>query len=433
MSSSVSSQSSTLVSSSSNSSISSSSSPTEAIAPPGLSVQHPIPPASEPKQFRAIGLIQAKYEPSEESFTRGFLKTDDGQAIDAVLLGRVMSLVKKHIDLEQSHLWVVYPRTREKQEELHVQIVGVWEPETLAQLPTPATDEAPDNGEESVDTTDESPVTESAPVEAAEADAVGDEGAADDQPDGSPQLLSKPKLMAPIRPPAPPAAIAPPAAEPAPVLHHPQDGYFSIRGEIINVVEDRKQIIVRIQQSPRKGSTEAKAFKLMLIGALEGKLVGHFWDLNVKREADQLVVQDGTRIGIAPPRHKPKTAKPTKKKRPNVASKIKRKEPRGKSEGDRPTPPSEETAVKDQVATPVPEAATAAPTEVEKVVAAVEGTPEGETEAVAEVAEPVAEPVAEVAEPVAEASVATDSAPESSSEATEATETTEAAETDETV
>lgn len=92
---------------------------------------HPIPPPSEPRQYRAIGLVRGCYEASSEQFTQGILRTIDGAEIDAVLLGRVMSLVKKHIDLDEEHLWVVYPRTRQKQDDLHVQIMGVWEPETL--------------------------------------------------------------------------------------------------------------------------------------------------------------------------------------------------------------------------------------------------------------------------------------------------------------
>lgn len=94
--------------------------------------QQPIPAPSEPMQYRAIGLVRGRYKASEEQFTRGEMTTTDGTTIEAVLLGRVMSLVKNHLDLEKDHLWVVYPRTREKQEDLHVQIVGVWEPENLS-------------------------------------------------------------------------------------------------------------------------------------------------------------------------------------------------------------------------------------------------------------------------------------------------------------
>jgi hypothetical protein len=95
--------------------------------------QQPIPPPSHPRQYRAIGLIRAKYQKSDEQMTQGTLITADGAEIEAVLLGRIISLIKNHLDLEKEHLWVVYPRTKMANDRLHVQIVGVWEPETLNQ------------------------------------------------------------------------------------------------------------------------------------------------------------------------------------------------------------------------------------------------------------------------------------------------------------
>ena len=92
----------------------------------------PIPPPSHPRQYRAIGLIKGRYQPTEEGqITQGNLITPEDIKIDAVLLGRTISLVKKHLDLTKEHLWVVYPRTKVDSDHLHVQIVGVWEPETL--------------------------------------------------------------------------------------------------------------------------------------------------------------------------------------------------------------------------------------------------------------------------------------------------------------
>lgn len=91
----------------------------------------PIPPPGELMQYRAIGLIEGRYIPSPEQFTRGVLRTADGLDLSAVLLGRVMSLVRKHLNLERNYLWVVYPRTREKKEDLHVQVMGVWAPEEM--------------------------------------------------------------------------------------------------------------------------------------------------------------------------------------------------------------------------------------------------------------------------------------------------------------
>ena len=94
----------------------------------------PIAPPSEPMQYRAIGLLKGRYEPSEESFNRGNIINHDGTTTCAVLLGRTTSLVKKHLDLGKEHLWVVYPRTIFQDDiGIAVQIVGVWEPETLGE------------------------------------------------------------------------------------------------------------------------------------------------------------------------------------------------------------------------------------------------------------------------------------------------------------
>ncbi|HEY9623384.1 MAG TPA: hypothetical protein V6C78_23710 [Crinalium sp.] len=213
--------------------------------------QQPIPPASEPMQYRAIGLVKGKYTPLEEQFTRGMLVTEDGTTIDAVLLGRVMSLVKKHLDLEQSHLWVVYPRTREKDNDLHVQIVGVWEPEKLNK------------------------VSDGGDLEQSDDDTSAD------------------------------------ATEDAQASDTPEDGYFSVRGEVLFYSPDDQRLIVKIQQSPRKGAEQGKSFKLNLKGTVEGKSVGYFWDFNVRREDNLLVVQDGTMIKMVPPK-KHKTKRPTR-------------------------------------------------------------------------------------------------------------------------
>jgi hypothetical protein len=93
----------------------------------------PIPPPSEMMQYRAIGLVKGQYIPSVEQFTRGVLKTEDGINLDAVLLGRVMNLVRKHLQPDKPYLWVVYPRTREKENTLHLQIMGVWAPVEMGQ------------------------------------------------------------------------------------------------------------------------------------------------------------------------------------------------------------------------------------------------------------------------------------------------------------
>ena len=92
---------------------------------------HPIPSVTDPLQYRAIGLVRGIYKPQDdENFTRGVLIDSKGNEIDSVLLGRVITLIRKHVPLERPHLWVVYPRCRNNQN-LHLQITGIWEPSTL--------------------------------------------------------------------------------------------------------------------------------------------------------------------------------------------------------------------------------------------------------------------------------------------------------------
>ena len=92
---------------------------------------HPLPSATDPLQYRAIGIVRGIYKPQDdENFTRGALIDSKGKEIDSVVLGRVITLIRNHISLEKPHLWVVYPRCRNHQN-LHLQITGIWEPSTL--------------------------------------------------------------------------------------------------------------------------------------------------------------------------------------------------------------------------------------------------------------------------------------------------------------
>lgn len=213
--------------------------------------QQPIPPPSEPMQYRAIGLVKGKYMPSADQLTRGTLLATDGTLIDAVLLGRVMSLVKNHLNLDQAHLWVVYPRSRQEDGNLHVQIVGVWEPEKLNQAAS----------------NDETPALEESEPPTAD-------------------------VTAP--------ALSPPGG--LPVL---KNGYFSIRGEVIYQSREEEQVIVKIKQSPRRETEKMKFFKLKLKGFLGERVIGHFWDLHIDLQASALVIQEANDIGLLPLKKRP--------------------------------------------------------------------------------------------------------------------------------
>ncbi|NMG09997.1 hypothetical protein [Brasilonema sp. UFV-L1] len=214
--------------------------------------QQPIPPPSELMQYRAIGLVRGRYVAvSSEQFTQGSMVTTDGAQLDAVLLGRIMSLVKNHLDLEKEHLWVVYPRTRQENDKLHLQIVGVWEPENLAKHQIV-------NDEE-------------------------DSASQEDLPSHATNCSSN--------------ALIPSSEFP--------DGNFSVRGEVVYQSFEAEHLVIKIKQAARKQDDKPKYFKLKIKGKLEAKAVGKFWDLQVKREAEELVVESAEAIADLPKKRRP--------------------------------------------------------------------------------------------------------------------------------
>ena len=97
-------------------------------------LKNPIPKVTHQLQFRAIGIINGKFSPLDsKQFNRGFLIDDKGAKIETVVLGKVLSLLKKHIDLEKSHYWIVYPKNKNTQN-LHLQVAGIWDPFQLNDL-----------------------------------------------------------------------------------------------------------------------------------------------------------------------------------------------------------------------------------------------------------------------------------------------------------
>ena len=98
-------------------------------------LKNPIPKVTNQLQHRAIGIINGKFTPlSSEQLNRGFLIDNKGEKIETVVLGKALSLLKKHIDLKKSYFWVVYPKNKNTQN-LHLQVAGFWDPVKLNDLP----------------------------------------------------------------------------------------------------------------------------------------------------------------------------------------------------------------------------------------------------------------------------------------------------------
>jgi hypothetical protein len=210
---------------------------------------HPISPVTEPMQYRAIGVVRGTYVPSDsDQLTRGTLNTEDGSAIEAVVLGRVLTLMRRHLDLGKPHLWVVYPRYREE-DHLHLQLVGVWEPSTLAAAAI-ATQPATASGSGTGDPAEPDPGV-AAP-------------AVDDLPEG--------------------------------------DGYFSVRGELIYTRPEQEDLVVKIRQQPRPDGSRPTPFKIQLKGAIAPEHLRHFVSLEARRHGQQLHLEQHEVIGPVPQR-----------------------------------------------------------------------------------------------------------------------------------
>ncbi len=195
---------------------------------------HPIPKVTEPFQYRAIGLVRGTYNPEgHEIFTRGKLVDLEGQPLDSVVLGRVMTLMRRHLNIETPHLWVVYPRCREVGQ-LHLQIAGIWEPSTLNKSCETDLEEGNNTYQ-------------------------SQEALKDELPEG--------------------------------------DGYFSIRGELIFTKPETNDLIVKVRQLARTNRNRALPFKVQLKGSIPLENLRKFVSLDVRRNGQFLHLEAYDVIG----------------------------------------------------------------------------------------------------------------------------------------
>ena len=98
-------------------------------------LKNPIPQVTDPLQYRAIGIVNGKFTPHHsEQLNKGLITDNEGEKIETVVLGKALSLLKKHIDLNKNYYWVVYPKNKNTQN-LHLQVAGIWDPIQLNNLP----------------------------------------------------------------------------------------------------------------------------------------------------------------------------------------------------------------------------------------------------------------------------------------------------------
>ena len=98
-------------------------------------LKNPIPKVTNKLQYRAIGIVNGKFIPNSiEQLNRGYITDKKGEKIETVILGKALSLIKKHIDLKNNYFWVVYPKNKNTQN-LHLQVAGIWDPYQLNDFP----------------------------------------------------------------------------------------------------------------------------------------------------------------------------------------------------------------------------------------------------------------------------------------------------------
>ena len=182
-------------------------------------LKNPIPKVTNILQYRAIGIVRGKFLPHDtDQLNRGFLIDNEGEKIETVILGKAISLLKKHIDLNKSYYWVVYPKNKNTQT-LHLQIAGIWHPYQLN----------------------------------------------DFQNDSSKTNFSK--LLEEL---------------------DLKDNYFSVRGELVFVNIQKKEIVIKICSVSKLKNYKNKNFKLVIKGELPLELLNCFVSLDVIRDGNTL-------------------------------------------------------------------------------------------------------------------------------------------------
>ena len=182
-------------------------------------LKNPIPKVTNQLQHRAIGIINGKFTPHGiEQLNRGFLIDNKGEKIETVVLGKALSLLKKHIDLKKNYYWIVYPKNKNTQN-LHLQVAGIWDPYQLNDFPNDSS------------TTNFS------------------------------KLLEELDL---------------------------KDNYFSVRGELVFVNTQKKEIVIKICSDLKSKKLKNKNFKLVIKGEISLELLHSFVSLDINRDGNSL-------------------------------------------------------------------------------------------------------------------------------------------------
>ena len=182
-------------------------------------LKNPIPKVTNKLQYRAIGIVNGSFIPNDgQKLNRGFLIDNNGEKIETVVLGKTLSLLKKHINLKKNYFWIVYPKNKNSQI-LHLQVAGIWDPYQLNNFKN------------------DSLVTNFS------------------------KLLEELDL---------------------------KDNYFSIRGELVFVNSQKKEVVIKICSASKPQNLKNKNFKLVIKGEISLEFLNSFVSLDVIRDGNSL-------------------------------------------------------------------------------------------------------------------------------------------------
>ena len=182
-------------------------------------IKNPIQEVTNKLQYRAIGIVKGIYIPNNiDQLNRGTLTDKEGKILEAVILGKAISLIKKYINLEKNHFWIVYPRNKNINN-LHLQVAGIWDPYKLNQVDNNNSEKDPN------------------------------------------ELLEELNL---------------------------NNNYFSIRGELVYVNTQKKEIVIKICSSPLSKRSKYTTFKIIIEGEISLQFLNNFVSLDVIRDGTTL-------------------------------------------------------------------------------------------------------------------------------------------------
>ena len=182
-------------------------------------IKNPIQEVTNKLQYRAIGIVKGIYKPNNiDQLNRGTLIDKEGKILETVILGKAIGLIKKYINLEKNHFWIVYPRNKNINN-LHLQVAGIWDPYNLNEIDNNNSEKDPN------------------------------------------ELLEELNL---------------------------NNNYFSIRGELVYVNTQKKEIVIKICSSPPSKRSKYSTFKIIIEGEISLQFLNNFVSLDVIRDGSTL-------------------------------------------------------------------------------------------------------------------------------------------------